>query len=207
MFDYIRDPQEIYRRSFAAIGEAAELGSFPGDMVAVAMRLIHASGMTDIVGDLRFSPGAAEAGRAALKAGAKVLVDAEMVRTGIIKRRLPSGNEVICTLNDPKTSALAEAQGTTRSAAAVGLWLDHLEGAVVSIGNAPTALFRLLELLADGAPRPALICGFAVGFIGAAESKEALMAHAGDIPFIALRGRRGGSAMAAATVNAMAGEA
>lgn len=207
MFDYIRDPQEIYRRSFAAIDEAAELDVFSGDMLTVVKRLIHTSGMPDIVGDLRFSFGAAEKGRAALLAGANVLADAEMVRAGIIGHRLPAANEVICTLNDPRTPALAQAQGTTRSAAAVGLWLDHLEGAVVAVGNAPTALFRLLELLAGGAPRPALICGFAVGFVGAAESKEALTAHAGDIPFITLLGRRGGSAMAAAAVNALAGEA
>ena len=206
LFDYVRDPDEIYRRSFAAIQAEADLGALPADIVAVAQRLIHASGMPGILEDLRFSPGAAEAGRAAMKNGACVLADARMVAMGIIPGRLPAANRVLCTLDDPQVPGLAADQGTTRSAAAVGLWTDHLEGAVVAIGNAPTALFRLLELLAAGAPRPALIAGFPVGFIGAAESKQALVDHAGDIPFITLLGRRGGSAMAAAAINALAGD-
>ncbi|HEB79399.1 MAG TPA: precorrin-8X methylmutase [Rhodospirillales bacterium] len=203
MFDYVRDPEEIYRRSFEAINAAADLDSLPGDAAQVARRLVHASGMPDIIEDLRFSPGAGEKGGDALKAGASILVDAEMTAMGIIRRRLPSKNQVICTLNNPKVPDLAKALGATRSAAAVDLWRDRLEGAVVAIGNAPTALFRLLELLAEGAPRPALICGFPVGFIGAAESKRALVERAHAVPFIALMGRRGGSAMAAACVNAL----
>ena len=204
MFDYVRDPAEIYRRSFAAIEAAADLSRFKGAERAMAVRLIHACGMPEIVGDLRWSDGAAQAGAAALQAGAPVLVDAEMVARGVISSRLPKSNRIICTLNDDGVRDRAAALGTTRSAAAVDAWAPHLGGAVVAIGNAPTALFRLLELLADGAPRPAVILGFPVGFVGAAESKEALIADCpADIPFATIRGRRGGSAMAAAAVNAI----
>ena len=167
------------------------------------VRIIHACGMTDIAQDLAWSDGAGAAGAKALADGAPILVDAEMVAHGIIKRRLPRNNKVVCTLNDPAVPGAAKSVGTTRSAMAVELWRPMLEGAVIAIGNAPTALFRLLELIEDGAPKPALILGFPVGFVGAAESKEALLQS--GLPFIALRGRRGGSAMAAAAVNALAG--
>jgi precorrin-8X/cobalt-precorrin-8 methylmutase len=203
MFDYVRDPAEIYRRSFAAIEAEADLARFRGPERAMAVRLIHACGMPDIAVDLKMANDPAAAGQAALQAGAPILVDAEMVARGIIQSRLPHGNRVICTLNDADTKPRAEQMGTTRSAAAVDAWAGDLAGAVVAIGNAPTALFRLLELLAQGAPRPAVILGFPVGFIGAAESKQALAEHAGDIPFAALAGRRGGSALAAAAVNAL----
>ena len=204
MIDYLRDPAEIYRRSFAAIRAKADFTSVPDDLTALAVRLVHASGMPDLVSDLAWSAGAGEAGRAALAAGAAVLVDAEMVAHGIIRRRLPAGNEVVCRLGAPEADASAKSRGTTRSAAAVDLWRPQLEGAVVAIGNAPTALFRLLEILAQGAPRPAVILGFPVGFIGAAEAKETLIAEARGVPYVTLRGRRGGSAMAAAAVNALA---
>lgn len=203
MFDYIRDPAEIYRRSFATLRAEADLSAVPGALAPVAERLIHACGMPDIVGDLAWGGEAAAAGRAALDAGAPVLVDAEMVGAGIMKARLPAENEIICTLNDRRTAALAKERRTTRSAAALELWRPHLGGAVTVFGNAPTALFRLLEMLAEGAPKPALILGFPVGFIGAAESKAALVDHAGEVPFFTLKGRRGGSAMAAAAVNAL----
>ncbi len=204
--DYIRDPAEIYRRSFAAIRAEADLSHLPDSLETVAVRLIHACGMPDIVDDLAWDGAPATAGRQALEAGAPVLTDARMVADGIIRSRLPADNAVICTLSEPEVADRAVQRGTTRSAAAVDLWIPKLEGAVVAIGNAPTALFRLLELLAKGAPRPAVILGFAVGFVGAAESKEALIAHGAGVPFLTLRGRRGGSAMAAAAVNALAGE-
>ncbi len=197
--DWIRDPAEIYRRSFAAIRAEADIDSLPAELRDLAVRVVHACGMTDIVAELAWSDGAAAAGRAALAAGAPILVDAEMVAHGIIRARLPAANRVVCTLNDPA----AVADGTTRSAAAIGLWPPLLAGAVVAIGNAPTALFRLLELVAEGAPRPAVVLGFPVGFVGAVESKQAL-AESG-LPFVTLPGRRGGSAMAAAAVNALAG--
>lgn len=202
---YIRDPAEIYRQSFATIRREADLSRFSGAMEVLAVRLIHACGMVDLAADVVFSAGAAEAGRAALAAGAPILCDAEMVRHGIIRRLLPAGNEVLCFIGDERLPALAEAIGTTRSAAQVDLWEEHLGGAVVAIGNAPTALFRLLERLGAGAPKPALILGFPVGFVGAAESKEVLAADPRGVPFVAVRGRRGGSAMAAAAVNALAG--
>jgi len=202
---YIRDPAEIYRQSFATIRREAELSRFSGAMEALAVRLIHACGMVNLAGDIVFSEGAAEAGRAALKAGAPVLCDAEMVRHGIIRRLLPAGNEVLCLLGDDRVAGLAKESGTTRSAAQVELWDGHLGGAVVAIGNAPTALFRLLERLDAGAPKPAVILGFPVGFVGAAESKAELAADPRGVPFIAVRGRRGGSAMASAAVNALAG--
>ncbi len=205
-FDYLKDPKAIYRQSFAMI-EGALGAAIDTDIYPVAARLVHASGMADIVDDLVFSADAGQVGSRALKAGAAVLCDAEMVSAGIIRKRLPAGNQVICTLNDPATAGLAQELGTTRSAAALDLWRVHLQGAVVAIGNAPTALFRLLELIADGGPRPALVLGFAVGFVGAAESKQALIDHAETlgVAFIALKGRRGGSAMAAAALNALAG--
>jgi len=204
-FDHLRDPEEIYRRSFAMIRAEADLADLPTGLDAVAVRLIHACGMPDIVDDLTASDGAVDAGQAALKAGAPVLVDSNTVAAGIIRARLPAGNAVICTLDDPAVPERARTVGTTRSAAAVELWQDHLEGAVVAIGNAPTALFRLLERIADGAPRPAVVLGFAVGFVGAAESKDALIGFGRGLEHITLRGRRGGSAMAAAAVNALAG--
>lgn len=201
---YLKDPDAIYRASFAAIREAAPIDALPADVQPLALRLVHTTGMPDVLDDLTFTEGAGQAGRDALTAGMPVLVDATMVAAGITRRFLPAENDIICTLNDEKTSPLATSKQTTRSAAAVDLWAPHLEGAVVAIGNAPTALFRLLELLADGAPRPALILGFPVGFVGAAESKDALIAQTSDIPYVTLRGRRGGSAMAAAAVNALA---
>ncbi len=206
MIDYIQDGTEIYRRSFATIRSEANLSILPSDLERVAVRLIHSCGMTDIVSDLSASPGAATAGRNALIAGASILCDARMVAEGVTRKRLPAENAVICTLQHPDTPKLAEQMATTRSAAALELWRDHLEGAIVAIGNAPTALFRLLELLDEGVPKPALILGFPVGFIGAAESKAALAANSRGVPFIALQGRRGGSAMASAAINALAKE-
>ncbi len=200
---WVRDPAEIYRQSFSTIRAETALDRLPAEMQDVAIRVVHACGMTDLVADLAFSDGAATAGTLALAGGAPILVDAEMVAHGIIRRRLPRSNLVLCTLNDPAIAAQAQDFGTTRSARAVDQWRPHLGGAVVAIGNAPTALFRLLQLVRDGAPAPALVLGFAVGFVGAAESKEALIAS--GLPFIAVRGRRGGSAMAAAAVNALAG--
>ncbi len=199
----LRDPAEIYRQSFAIIRREADLSRFSGPMEALAVRVVHACGMPEVAAELAFRPGAAEAGCRALAAGKPILVDAQMVAHGIIRRRLPAGNPVLCLLDDDRVEALAEAGATTRSAAAVRLWREHLAGAVVAIGNAPTALFELLAMIAEGAPPPALILGFPVGFVGAAESKEALIASA--LPYVALPGRRGGSAMAAAAVNALAG--
>ena len=207
MSGYLRDGAEIYRRSFAIIRDEADLRTVPPDLERLAVRLIHTSGMVDIVGDLMHSPDAGTAGRRALLAGAPILCDSRMVAAGITRERLPARNPVLCTLGDQSVSELAGELGTTRSAAAIELWRPHLAGAVVAIGNAPTALFRLLELLDGGAPRPALILGFPVGFVGAAESKAALAADPRGVPFVALRGRRGGSAMAAAAVNALASEA
>lgn len=198
---YERSPDAITARSFAIIRAEAELSALPAALEPVAVRLIHASGMTDLVADIAASPGAAEAGRAALGRGAAVLVDAAAVAAGINRAALPARNPVICTLDDPRTVALARDTGTTRAATAVELWGDFA-GALVAIGVAPTALFRLLELVAAGAPPPALIIGMPVGFVGAAESKEALIAS--GLPHIVVRGRRGGSAMAAAAVNALA---
>lgn len=205
MFDYIREPEAIYAQSFAIIRQEADLSSLPADVATIAVRLVHACGMTEIINDLVWSPDIAEAAGKALVGGAPVLADARMVAHGIISDRLPTGNPVICTLNEPAVPDLAKKTKTTRSAAAVDLWDSRLAGAVVAIGNAPTALFRLLELLAEGAPRPAAIFGFPVGFVGAAESKEALIEHADGIPYMTLRGRKGGSAMAAAAVNAVSG--
>ena len=204
--DHLSDGAEIYRRSFATIRAEADLDAVPEDLQAVAVRMVHACGMVDIVADLAYSADVGAAARRALRAGAPVLVDAQMVAHGVTRSRLPADNEVLCLLNDPGVPEQARARGTTRSAAAVDLWLPRLDGAVVAIGNAPTALFRLLELLAEGAPEPAAILGLPVGFVGAAESKEALVDHNQGVPYLTLHGRRGGSAMAAAAVNALASE-
>ncbi len=207
MRPYEKAPAEIYAQSFATVRKEARLERFGAGMEAVAIRLIHACGMVEVADRLAFSDGAYQAGRAALEAGAPVLCDCEMVGAGIIRRYLPAGNDVLVTLNDPSVPALAKEIGNTRSAAAVELWREHIEGAVVVIGNAPTALFHLLELLDDGWPKPALILGFPVGFVGAAESKAELARDPRGCDFVALRGRRGGSAMAAAAVNALAAAA
>lgn len=201
---YERIPSEIYAQSFATVRAEANLDRFPADMVPMVIRLIHSCGMVEIADRLAFSDGAFAAGAAALKAGKPVLCDCEMVGSGIIRRYLPADNDVIVTLNDPKTPALAAGIGNTRSAAAVEFWADHIDGAVVAIGNAPTALFHLLELLDQGWPKPAVILGFPVGFVGAAESKAELAARSRGCEFVALRGRKGGSAMASAAVNALA---
>jgi precorrin-8X/cobalt-precorrin-8 methylmutase len=203
MTGYVRDAAEIYRRSVEAIRREVDLKALPADLRGVALRLIHASAMPEVAGGLVASPGAAARGEAALKAGAAVIVDAAMVAEGVIRAALSAKNEVICTLNDPSVPDLARKLGTTRSAAAVELWRERLAGAVVAIGNAPTALFHLLEKLEQGWGPPSLVLGFPVGFVGAAEAKEAL-ARQTRAPFIALKGRRGGSAMAAAAVNALA---
>jgi precorrin-8X/cobalt-precorrin-8 methylmutase len=202
--EYVRDGAEIYRRSFATIRAEAGLDRLPADVAVVAVRMIHACGMVDLVGDVRFSDGVVTAARKALRDGAPILCDAEMVAAGVTRSRLPAANDVVCTLRDPSVPALAERLGTTRSAAALDLWGDRLAGAVVAIGNAPTALFRLLEMIEAGAPRPGAVLGIPVGFIGAAESKDALAAS--DLEFLVVRGRRGGSAMTAAAVNALASE-
>lgn len=202
--DYIHDPQEIYRRSFAIVEQEAALDKLPGDMHSLAIRIIHACGMVDVVEDLLWSKGAMVAGAKALENGCTILTDVEMVRAGIISRYLPEQVEIVCTLNDPKTPALAKEIGNTRSAAGVDLWGDRLAGAIVVIGNAPTALYRLLENLDKGAAKPALILGFPVGFVGAEESKDELAARPRDCEFITLRGRRGGSAIASAAVNGLA---
>jgi precorrin-8X/cobalt-precorrin-8 methylmutase len=203
-FDYVRDGAEIYRRSFAAIRAEADLSRFPADVAQVVVRMIHSCGMTDLPADVGFSDGAVRRAREALLAGAPVLCDAAMVASGITRRRLPAANEVICTLGDPGVPALAQRLGTTRSAAALDLWGPRLAGAVVAIGNAPTALFRLLEMIGAGAPRPAAVIGIPVGFIGAAESKQALAASGLD--HLVVHGRRGGSAMTVAAVNAISSE-
>ncbi|WP_244639813.1 precorrin-8X methylmutase [Aureimonas glaciei] len=202
--DYLRDPAAIYAASFAAIQAEADFSGVAKEARDLAIRLIHACGMTDLVADLVVSPGAVAAGRRALQHGAKILCDAEMVSHGIIRRNLPAASEIICRLNDPSVAPLAERQRTTRSAAQVDLWDGDLRGAVVAIGNAPTALFRLLERIDAGAPKPALIIGMPVGFVGAAESKAELVRDSRGIPFITATGRRGGSALAAAAVNAVA---
>ncbi|WP_101065571.1 precorrin-8X methylmutase [Roseovarius salinarum] len=204
MRPYEKDPAAIYAESFATVRREARLDRFPPGMEALAIRLIHACGMVEVADRLVFSPQAQAAGQAALRAGAPVLCDCEMVAAGIIRRALPADNPVRVTLNDARVPEIAARIGTTRSAAAVELWRDHLAGAVVAIGNAPTALFHLLERLDAGAPRPAVILGFPVGFVGAAESKAELAANARGCDFVALRGRRGGSAMASAAVNALA---
>lgn len=201
---YERRPSEIYAQSFETVRNEANLERFPSEMVPIAIRLIHSCGMVEIADRLAFSKGASAAGAAALRSGKPVLCDCEMVGAGIIRRYLPAENRVIVTLNDANTPGRAEGIGNTRSAAAVELWADHIEGAIVAIGNAPTALFHLLELLDQGWPKPAVILGFPVGFVGAAESKAELVAGSRGCEFIALLGRKGGSAMASAAVNALA---
>lgn len=203
-FDYERDGNAIYERSFAIIREEAELGRFTPEEADVAVRMIHACGLVEAAFAIDFAPDLVRAARNALKAGAPILCDAQMVAHGVTRARLPAQNEVICTLRDPEVPALAERLGTTRSAAALELWRDHMEGAVIAIGNAPTALFRLLEMLDAGAPKPAAILGIPVGFVGAAESKDALALGEHGVPWLVVRGRLGGSAMAAAAVNALA---
>ncbi len=204
MRPYERDPTAIYKQSFATVREEARLERFGAGMESVAIRLIHACGMVEVADRLAFSQNAYVAGHAALVAGAPILCDCEMVGAGIIRRYLPAGNEVIVTLNDATVPALAQEIGNTRSAAAVELWRDHIDSAVVVIGNAPTALFHLLEMLDAGWPKPAVILGFPVGFVGAAESKAELVERPRGCEFVALRGRRGGSAMASAALNALA---
>ena len=203
---YLRDGLAIYRNSFATIRAEADLARVPADLEPAAVRMIHACGMVDLVDDLAWSPDAGEKVACALRSGATILTDSMMVANGITRRRLRAGNAVVCTLNDADIAARAAATGTTRSAAAVDAWIPRLAGAVVAIGNAPTALFRLLELLDEGAPRPAAVIGIPVGFVGAAESKLALARHAGPVPWLTVHGRRGGSAMAAAAVNALASD-
>lgn len=201
--DYLRDPQAIYAESFGAIRVEARLESIDSGLHDVVIRMIHACGMVDLAEDFAASPNVVQAAGEALRAGGPVLCDCEMVRSGIVKKALPNDNETVVTLNDPRVPDLAKALDTTRSAAAVDLWSGRIEGAVVVIGNAPTALFRLLELLADGAPRPAAIIATPVGFVGAAESKQALIDAGADVPFVTVRGRRGGSAIASAAFNAI----
>ena len=202
-YDYIRDGAAIYDRSFAIIRAEADLSRFSGVAERVVVRMIHACGMTDLPRDVAMSEDFVAAAQAALRAGAPILCDAKMVANGVTRARLPAGNEVLCTLDDPAVPGLAKQMGLTRSAAALELWRDRLAGSVVVIGNAPTALFRLLELLDAGAPKPAAVIGIPVGFVGAAESKAALEQD-GRVPFLVVHGRRGGSAMAAAAVNALA---
>ncbi len=206
MLDYLRDPAEIYRRSFEIIRSETDLSALPEGLHDLAIRIIHASGQPSLVHDLAWTPDVAHAARVALAAGAPILVDSRMVAEGVIGRRLPQNNSVLCTLYEPEAAVQAKAGGTTRSAAAVDLWGERVAGAVVAIGNAPTALFRLLERLIDGGPRPAAIFAFPIGFVGAAESKQALIDAALGIPYLTLRGRLGGSAMAAAAVNALGSE-
>jgi precorrin-8X/cobalt-precorrin-8 methylmutase len=202
--EYVRDSQVIYEQSFATIRAEAELARFSDDEADVAVRMIHACGLVEAARQFVFSPDFVTCARKALHDGATILCDSEMVAHGITRSRLPRQNSVMCTLRDPSVPELAARLETTRSAAALQLWLDHLEGAVVAIGNAPTALFRLLEMLAAGAPRPAAILGIPVGFVGAAESKDELIASSRGVPYLAVRGRLGGSAMAAAAINALA---
>jgi precorrin-8X/cobalt-precorrin-8 methylmutase len=204
-YAYIRDGAEIYRRSFAIIRAEADLRRFSAEEEKVAVRLIHACGLVEAAADVAFSPGAVAVARVALLSGAPILCDSKMVANGVTRARLPSANEVICTLDDPSVPGLAARLASTRSAAAMELWRGRLKGALIAIGNAPTALYRLLEMLDEGAPAPAAVIGMPVGFVGAAESKEALIAD-GRLPFLVVRGRRGGSAMAAAAVNAIASE-
>ncbi|WP_212718948.1 precorrin-8X methylmutase [Blastococcus sp. CCUG 61487] len=204
MYEYEKDGAEIYRQSFATIRSEADLAGLPDDVGRVAVRMIHACGQVDLVADVAWSEGVVGRARAALEGGAPVLCDVQMVASGVTRRRLPAGNDVVCTLDDPRTPGLAADLGTTRTAAALELWRDRLDGAVVAIGNAPTALFHLLEMVAAGGPRPAAVLGIPVGFIGAAESKEALAAS--DLDFLVVRGRRGGSAITAAAVNAIASD-
>ena len=205
-YEYVRDPETIYRLSSELVAAATDVSALPAGLAPLAHRLVHACGMPDIVGDLRWRGSPVDTASQALRAGADVLVDCEMVADGVIRTRLPAENTVLCSLNDPRTREVQQREQTTRSAAAVELWRERLHGSVVAIGNAPTALFRLLELLTDTPEvRPAAILAFPVGFVGAAESKLALVEAGLDISFVTLLGRRGGSAMAAAAVNALCG--
>ena len=204
---YERDGAAIYRASFATIRAEADLSRVPPVLERVAVRMVHACGMTDLVGDLAWSEAFGERAEAALARGAPVLCDSSMVAAGITRARLPAGNDVLCTLRDPRTPGLAERLGTTRTAAAVELWRDRLDGALVAVGNAPTALFHLLEMVAAGGPRPAAVVGVPVGFVGAAESKAALAASPLKLEYLVVHGRRGGSAIACAAVNALASPA
>jgi precorrin-8X/cobalt-precorrin-8 methylmutase len=204
--DYLRDGTAIYERSFAIIRAEADLSRFTHEEGDIAVRMIHAAGQVEVSGLIEFAPGFVSAARNALRGDAPILCDSEMVAHGITRARLPAKNEVICMLRDPKVPELAAKLGTTRSAAALELWRDRLDGALVAIGNAPTALFRLLEMIESGAPKPAAIIGIPVGFVGAAESKEALAANPNGVPYLIVRGRMGGSAMTAAAVNALAKE-
>ena len=206
MTGYIKDGQEIYRQSFATIRAEADLAGLPADVARVAVRMIHSCGMVDLVRDIAYSPDVVRNARKALLDGAPILCDANMVAAGVTRRRLPASNEVLCLLGDPRTPGLAESIGNTRSAAALELLADRFEGAVVAIGNAPTALFHLLDLIAGGAPKPAAVLGIPVGFIGAAESKEALAANDLGLEYLVVHGRRGGSAMTVAAINAIASE-
>jgi len=204
-YSYCADGPQIYRESFAIVRAEADLSGVPAGAEHVAVRMVHACGQTDLTDDLRIHPDFVAAGRQALLAGAPIFVDSTMVAAGITRSRLPAGNEVICHLNDLPVAELATAWGTTRSAAAVSLWGERLDGALVAIGNAPTALFHLLEQISEGGPRPAGIVGVPVGFVGSAESKQALIEHDAGIPFVAVTGRRGGAALAASAINALAG--
>ncbi|USX52240.1 precorrin-8X methylmutase [Lentzea sp. HUAS12] len=204
MTQYIKDGAEIYRQSFATIRAESDLTRFPADVAKVVVRMIHACGMTDLPDDVAFSANVVRDAREALHDGAPILCDANMVASGVTRRRLPKDNEVLCYLQDPRTPLRAQEIGNTRSAAALELLADRFDGAVIAIGNAPTALFHLLDLIAAGAPKPAAVLGIPVGFIGAAESKEALAAT--DLEHLVVRGRRGGSAMTAAAINAIASE-
>jgi precorrin-8X/cobalt-precorrin-8 methylmutase len=202
--EYLRNGAAIYERSFAIIRAEADLGRFLPDEAEIVVRMIHASGLVEIAGRIAFGDGLVPAARSALAGGAPILCDSEMVAHGISRDRLPACNDVVCALRDQRVPGLAELLGTTRSAAALELWRDRLDGAVVAIGNAPTALFRLLEILDEGGPRPAAIIGVPVGFVGAAESKRALAADPRGVPYLTLHGRIGGSAMTAAAANALA---
>jgi precorrin-8X/cobalt-precorrin-8 methylmutase len=206
MTQYIRDGAEIYRQSFATIRAEAQLAGLPADVSQVAVRMVHACGMVDLVGDIAFSVEVVAGARQALGDGAPILCDVNMVASGITRRRLPAGNDVLCMLSDPRVPELAADLGTTRTAAALELWRDRLDGAVVAIGNAPTALFRLLDMIAEGSAKPAAVLGIPVGFVGAAESKQALIDNASGLEYLAVRGRRGGSAITVAAINAIASE-
>ncbi len=206
-YDYVRDGAEIYRRSFAIIRAEADLDGLEPVLERTVVRMIHACGMVDLTTDIAASENFAPTAEAALRAGAPILCDTNMVASGVTRSRLPAGNDVICTLGDPQVAELAAEMGTTRTAAAVELWRPRLDGAVVAIGNAPTALFHLLDMVADGAPRPAAVIGIPVGFIGAAESKLALTEDSSGLEHLVVHGRRGGSAIAVAAVNALASAA
>ena len=205
-YDYLDDPAAIYRASFATIRSEADLSTVPADVEKVVVRMIHASGDPGLVADVEVHPLLVTSAREALQAGKPIFTDAEMIASGVTRRRLPAGNQVRCLLHDPRVAELAQQWNTTRSAAAVSLWGEDLDGAVVAIGNAPTALFALLELISDGGPQPAAIIGIPVGFVGSAESKLALVQHPEQIPYLVVHGRRGGSALCASALNAIAHE-